>query len=76
MHETTSCTPVGNCVGSVGFSVDIMFSTAPQRHFYTLPPVAARAAWHRSAPICQCAGAYMDCSRVQKDGAFCVQFNQ
>ena len=52
VHETTTCTPVGISVGSVGISVGIIFSAAPQRHFCTLQPVAAHGLWHRSVPTC------------------------
>ena len=34
MHETTSCTPVGNCVGSVGFSVDYEFTFSLSKSKY------------------------------------------
>ena len=44
VYETTSYTSVGFSVGSVGFSAGITLYAPPQRHFYTLPSVAARAA--------------------------------
>ena len=48
MHETTTCTPVGFSVGSVGFPVDFTRSTASERHFHRLQPVAAHAPLRRS----------------------------
>ena len=47
VHETTSCTPVGFSVGSVGFSVGITRSAASERHFRRHQPVAAHAPSHR-----------------------------
>jgi len=76
VHETTSCTSVGFSVGSVGLSVGFMLSSAPPRHSYTLPPVAAHVAWHRSTPICPHATAYQDAVVENEVGLEVVLINE